>query len=185
MTRINDHDGCLANRRSLALEVSLQGSSSVTLLAQAEGEAPCSSGERGGLHPRHEGRSIYLCSCFTFSPKRRDAAGAGRWGWPKPNTHGNPLGKHRQGRLERAGLTTDPGASGGSQKRGAVLRSLFVPDEALSQPCWESSSWLQPAWALGRQRPRSSLTQPSGTRSAGFDTVLNSSLFLSPFFFFF
>lgn len=35
MTRINDHDGCLANPRSLALEVSLQGSSPVTSLAQA------------------------------------------------------------------------------------------------------------------------------------------------------
>lgn len=43
MTRINDHDGCLANPRSLALEVSLQGSGSVTLLAQAEEEAVCLS----------------------------------------------------------------------------------------------------------------------------------------------
>lgn len=160
MTRINDRDGCLANPHSLALEVSLRGSSSVTLLAQAGGgqhACPATGREQGGLHVRCEGRSIYPYSRFTFSPKCRDAPGAGLGGgWPEPSAGENPLGKHH--RRRRAGLTTDPGALGGSsrkrgagQKRGAGLRSVFLPDEGLSQPCWERSSWLQPAWALGRQ----------------------------------
>lgn len=83
MTRINDRDGCLANPRSLALEVSLRGSSSVTLLVQAGGgqhACPATGRKQGGLRVRCEGRSIYLYSRFTLSPKCRDAAGAGLGG---------------------------------------------------------------------------------------------------------
>lgn len=86
MTRINDHDECLVNPCSLSLEVSLRGHSSVTLLAQAmRGQGPCPAhrSEQSGAPVRCDSKSIYPYSCFTFSPKHRDAAWAGQGAWPK------------------------------------------------------------------------------------------------------
>lgn len=80
MTRINDHDGCLANLHSLALEVSLQGSSSVTLLAQAEGEAACLSGRgRRSGRPSCEMREEIDLSLLLFHllPEAQGCS----WGW--------------------------------------------------------------------------------------------------------
>lgn len=100
MTRINDCDECLANPCSLSLEVSLPGYSSVTLLAQAAGgQRPCLAhgSEQRGVPVRCEGKSIYPYSCFTFSPKRRDAAWAGQGAWPKLNAcRASPLENTRE-----------------------------------------------------------------------------------------
>lgn len=97
----------------------------VTLLAQAEREqraSPAAGGRQGSLHVRCEGRLIYPYSCFTFSPTQRCS-----WGWGgrsarTQRTWEPTQGKHRQRRLARAGLTTDPGGLGGGHKRGAGLR---------------------------------------------------------------
>lgn len=158
MTRINDHDEHLTNPCSLSLEVSLPGHSSVTLLAQAAGKQHACPAH-GTV--RCEGKFIYPYSCFTFSPKHRDAAWAGREPWPKLNAcRAPPLENTR----EKAGASeVNHGAQsiGTTPKGGAGPCSLCLSSEGLSQPCWGSSSWLQPAWALGQQQPRSSLTQPS------------------------
>ena len=72
MTRINDHDGCLANPCSLALEVSLQGRSRVTLLALAEGEASRLSGcgrRTGRPSPEMRGRTDLSIFLFHLLPE--------------------------------------------------------------------------------------------------------------------
>lgn len=123
MTRINDHDGCLTNPRSLALEVSLPGSSSVILLVQEEEEA------MGLSSVRCEGRSMCPYSLFTFSLKHRDAAGAG-WvlGLDQAQCTQETPGKTVVEEAGVRGINYRPQGVGTTQERGVGCCSCLMKD---------------------------------------------------------